>query len=115
MDDGQSPEQPPPRAPASPDEHFPGGESEEAPAFWPLGRAGAPCPPKWLSGGAEVPQGEDQTMGQGGGEAACLGTHVPRLHLACPLPVLQHLLQHTAATPDVKHCPAMLVPHLLHT
>ena len=33
----------------------------------------------------------------------------------CILPVLQHLLQHTAATPDVKHCPAMLVPHLLHT
>ena len=60
MDDGQNPEQPPPRAPTSPDEHFPGGESEEAPAFWPLGGAGAPCPPKWLSGGATVPQREDQ-------------------------------------------------------
>lgn len=63
-----------------------------------------------------MPQGEDwhQGVGLGGGAAACSGTHVARLRLARPLPVLQHLLQHAAATPDVKHCPAVLVPHFLH-
>ena len=103
--------------PSSRHEHFPGGESEEAPAFWPLGGTGGTCPPEWLSGGARchrVRTGH-QRMGLGRGVATCSGTHVTRLHLARPLSVLQHLLQHTAATPDVKHCPAMLVPHLLHT
>lgn len=96
MEAGQSSERPPPRAARG---WGAGGQR------WGLLRGAAGC-----GGRRPCPR---RGAGRAGGGGP--GAHVAGLRPARALPVLQHLVQHATSTPDVKHCPAMLVPHFLHT